>query len=217
MPATPDRDTLRLRRPDWRTPAEAVALTRRELARRPRPTLADVRLTPADRALVSFRGRYPAVAERFHAGVLWSAAHAQPAGKPTRRPCGWDLARAWSRRYGGPALRVDQLGRLLLGDPCPSCQAALSWRPPAPPRPRVRPAARPRSTSTIKTSAKAPARSSTSGGSRSVRVPARALAAAAGHPAGGVTAVQAAYNRAAMRRLGMNPATAPHLTRAGRP
>src|SRR5215207_211985 len=100
MPAYPDRDTLRLRAPDRRTPAEAVALAARELARRPAATLADVRLAPADRALVSFGERYPGVAERFHPGVLWSIAHghAQPAGKPTRRPCGWCLALAYTRR-----------------------------------------------------------------------------------------------------------------------
>jgi hypothetical protein len=42
-----------------------------------------------------------------------------------------------------------------------------------------------------------------------------ALLAAAGRRAG-VTAAQAKYNRAAMRRLGMDPASAPHLTRAAR-
>jgi hypothetical protein len=162
MPAQPDDRTIRLRAPDRRTPAEAVALTRRELARRPAATLADVRLAPPDRALVSFGERYPAVAERFHPGVLWSAAHVsgQPRPGPARRPCGWCVARAWAKRRGGPALRVDQLGWLLLGDPCPGCQAALGWHPPAPPRPR--PAALPRSTRTTRTSAKATARTSTS-------------------------------------------------------
>jgi hypothetical protein len=216
MPIYPDDQTLRLRAADRRRPAEAVALTARELARRPAATRADVRLAPADRALVSFRERYPAVAERFHPGVLWSAAHghAQPAGKPTRRPCGWDLARAWSRRHGGAAPRVDRLGRLLLGDPCPSCQAALGWHPPKPqPKPARRsskPAARKRAGSSTAARSSTPTRAK--GGSRTVRVP--ALLAAA-HPAG-VTAAQAKYNREAMRRLGMDPATAPHLTRAAR-
>jgi len=208
MPATPDRDTLRLRRPDRRPAAEAVTLARRELARRPAATLADVRLSAPDRALVSFGERYPGVAERFHPGVLWSAAHGHghPGQRPTRRPCGWDLARAWQRRHGGPAPRVDQLGRLLLGDPCPSCQAALGWRPPARPRPRSSSTARGRTSGNqARTS---PARTST-------RRPAPAelvgLTAAAGGP---LSPEWAAYNRAALRRMGMDPAKAPHLTRA---
>ena len=45
MPIYPDDQTLRLRAADRRTPAEAVALTARELARRPAATRADVRLT----------------------------------------------------------------------------------------------------------------------------------------------------------------------------
>jgi hypothetical protein len=213
MPAYPDRDTLRLRVPDRRSPAEAAELARRELARRPAATLTDVRLTPADRALVSFRERYPAVAERFHAGVLWSCAHghARPAGKPTRRPCGWCMARAWSRRYGGPALRIDQLGRLLLGDPCPSCQAALGWRPLAPPKRRT-----PRSrTASLR---KPAAKTSTVAASRTLRVPLppRPLVAAAGPPSAGITAATAAYNREALDRMGIDPARYPHLTRAAR-
>jgi hypothetical protein len=139
MPVYPDRDTLRLRRPYWRTPAEAVALTARELARRPAATRWDVSLGPAGRALVSFGERYPSVAERFHPAVLWSIAHghAHP-GKPGRHPCAWCMARAYRKRQPKlPALRVDPLGRLALGDPCPEeCQAALGWRPPAPPRPK---------------------------------------------------------------------------------
>jgi hypothetical protein len=208
MPAYPDRDTLRLRAPDRRTPAQAAELVRRELARRPAATLADVSLAPADRALISFHERYPGVAERFHAGVLWSCAHghAQPAGKPTRRPCGWDLARAWSRRYEGPALRVDQLGRLLLGDPCPSCQAALGWRPPAPPKRRS-------TRSRTASSRKLAARTSTTRRSAPAELVAAAgvgLTAAAGGP---LSPDRAAYNRAALRRMGMDPAKAPHLTR----
>jgi hypothetical protein len=222
MPATPDRDTLRLRRPDRRPPAEAVALAARELARRPRAyTATDVRLSPPDRALVSFGERYPGVAERFHPGVLWSAAHghAHP-GQPARHPCGWDLARAWQRRHRGPALRVDPLGRRLLGDPCGSCQAALGWRPPAPPRPRPKPAR------TSRAGARKPAARKRAGpstaarpsptptrvGSRAVRVP--ALLAAA-HPAG-ITAEQAKYNTEALERMRMDPRRWPHLTRPSR-
>jgi hypothetical protein len=229
MPATPDRDTLRLRRPDRRPPAEAVALAARELARRPRAyTATDVRLSPPDRALVSFGERYPGVAERFHPGVLWSAAHghAHP-GQPARHPCGWDLARAWQRRHRGPALRVDPLGRRLLGDPCGSCQAALGWRPPAPPRPKPKPRTARSRSGTNRTAAarsstarSSTARSSTArtSGSRSIRVPlpGRALAAAAGCPADGLSPKRAAENAAALRRMKMNPADWPHLTRPGR-
>jgi hypothetical protein len=208
MPATPDRDTLRLRAPDRRTPAEAVALARRELARRPAPTLADVSLAPADRALVSFRERYPAVAERFHAGVLWSAAHVpgQPRPGPARRPCGWCLARAWAKRRGGPALRVDPLGRLLLGDPCPeSCQAALGWQPPRPkpkPKPRPRPAARSRPTtmSRTRTSTKAPTRHAPAGQDPAGRYAATVAAALPAHPPRPI-APDTQYNRAAAARL----------------
>jgi hypothetical protein len=202
MPATPDRDTLRLRRPDRRPPAEAVALARRELARRPAATLADVRLSAPDRALVSFRERYPAVAERFYAGVLWATAHghAHP-GQPARHPCGWDLARAWSRRYGGPALRVDPLGRRLLGDPCPGCQAALGWHPPKP-KPKPKPAARTSRSTRTRSSA---ARTST-------RRPAAAAALVAStRPR--LSRKRAAENAAACWRMGMDPARWPHLTR----
>ena len=212
MPAYPDRDTLRLRAPDRRPPAEAVALAARELARRPRAhTAADVRLTAADRALHSFRERYPAVAERFPAAVLWSCAHgrAQPAGKPTRRPCGWCLARAWSRRQRQAPPRVDQLARALLGDPCPGCQPVLGWHPPRP-KPKPKPA---------RTRTRA-ARASTASSSRrpaaAVAERARVAAFVAGGGPLGVTAAQAAYNPAAMLRMRMDPATAPHLTRPGR-
>jgi hypothetical protein len=221
MPARPDRQTLHLRAPDRRTPAEAVAVARRELARRPRAvTRWEVSLTPADRALVSFGERYPSVVERFHAGVLWSAAngHARP-GKPGRRPCAWDLARAWQRRHGGPPLRVDDLGRLLLGDPCPSCQAALGWRPPAPPRPRKPKhraahsngrSASPRS-GTNRTAA---ARSSTSRRRYSraeLAAATRAGLTAAAGPR--ISPELAAENAAACRRMGVDPARYPHLTR----
>jgi hypothetical protein len=216
MPAYPDRDTLRLRAPDRRTPAQAAALARRELARRPAATLADVSLAAADRALVGFQERYPGVAERFHAGVLWSCAHghAQPAGKPTRRPCGWCLARAWSRRYGGPAPRVDQLGRLLVGDPCPNCQAALSSRPPAT-RPRsaarsTKPAARSSTSTTSRTST---ARAAT-GRSAPAMVAAATRASLTAAAAGQLSPELAAENAEALRRMGIDPAGWPHLTRA---
>jgi hypothetical protein len=143
MPAQPDHDTLRLRRPDRRTPAQLAALVLRELAPRPpsrdlAPTLADVGLSRADRRLASFRERYPAAAERLADGVLWAVAHGhrQPAGRPTRRPCGWDLARAHTRGHRQPPPRVDQAGRLALGDPCLSCAVALGWTPTPTPRPK---------------------------------------------------------------------------------
>jgi hypothetical protein len=218
MPAIPDRDTLRLRAPDRRTPAEAVALARRELdpSRRPlAPTFADVRLRPADRRLASFRERYPGVAERFHPAVLWSIAHghAQPAGKPTRRPCGWCMALAYTRqdrKPAMPALRVDPIGRLGLGDPCPSCQVALGWRPPAPPRPKSKPKPKHR---TARSSKRPAARSSTRRRAAPADVgPATVAAAAAA--AGRLSPKRAAENAAACRRMGMDPARYPHLTRA---
>jgi hypothetical protein len=42
----------------------------------------------------------------------------------------------------------------------------------------------------------------------------RRVLVAAAHPAPGITPELAAYNAAAMRRLGMDPARARHLTRA---
>ncbi|HWD44676.1 MAG TPA: hypothetical protein VHM23_13370 [Actinomycetota bacterium] len=198
MPAIPDRDTLRLRRPDRRPPAEAVALARRELARRPAPTLADVRLAPPDRALVSFQGRYPGVAERFHPSVLWAVAHAPEGGwrNVGRCPDAWCLVLAYAKHRGLPAPRVDQLGRLLLGEPGPSCRVALGWQPPKPkPKPKqARSRARPRM----------PAASSTAG--RTLRVPPPdALVAATGaglRPTDPPpVAPDTPYNRAAVARI----------------
>jgi hypothetical protein len=147
MPAQPDRDTLHLRALDRRTPDQLAALVVRELAPRPpsrdlAPTLADAGLSRADRRLRSFAERYPGPAEALADGVLWAVAHGhhQPAGRPSRYPCGWDMARSYARRHAQPPPRVDQAGRLLLGDPCPPCAVALGWTPPPPPRPK--PAAR---------------------------------------------------------------------------
>jgi hypothetical protein len=225
MPAYPDDQTIRLRAVDRRTPAQRVALARRELARRPRATLADVRLAPADRALAMFTANYPAVVESFHPAVLWTAAHGhgQPAGKPTRRPCGWDLARAWSRRYRGPTLRVDQQARLLIGDPCPSCAQALGWQPPAKPKPKAkpRPAGRSRATAArSSTASSAAAKSSTTARSRwpapaELAAATRASLTAAAAPQ--LDPATAAYNRQAIARLGLgDPDHWPYLTRAGR-
>jgi hypothetical protein len=213
MPAIPDRDTLRLRRPDRRPPAEAVALARRELdpSRRPlAPTFADVRLSPADRRLASFRERYPGVAERFHPAVLWSIAHghAQPAGKPTRRPCGWCMALAYTRQRHKPvmpALRVDLIGRQGLGDPCPSCQAVLGWRPPAPPRPKPKPAR-----SSKRPVARSQASTRTRTHSRTVRRP--APAALVGATRAGLTTAQKDYNLTRARALRLPPGSYEHLT-----
>jgi hypothetical protein len=208
MPATPDRDTLILRAPDRRTPTQLAELARRELAPRPRsrdlaPTFADVGLSPADRRLVSFRERYPAAFERVHAGVWWAVAHGlgQPSGQPGRCPDGWCLARAYAKHHRLPAPRVDQLGRLLLGDPGPRYQAALGWRPPAKPKPRPRPAAR----SVGSATARAAARSSTTARHATTpRRPAPAqLVAAVGAGLGraGPVAPDTPYNRAAAAHL----------------
>jgi hypothetical protein len=206
MPDTLDRDTLVLRAPDRRTPGQLAELARRELAPRPRsrdlaPTFADVGLSRADRRLVSFRERYPAAAERVHAGVWWAVAHGlgHPGGRPGCCPDGWCLARAYAKRHRLPAPRVDQLGRLLLGDPGPRCQAALGWRPPARPKPKPPPMPAARSTAT-----KAAARpSTTTRHATSGRRPAPAqLVAAVGAGPGraGPVAPDTPYNRAAAAR-----------------
>jgi hypothetical protein len=227
MPAYPDDQTIRLRAPDRRTPAQLAELARRELARRPAPTLADVQLAPADRALAMFQANYPAAFERAHAGVWWTVAHGlgrPAAGRRARCPDGWCLARAYAKRYGLPAPRVDQLGRLLLGDPGPSCGQALGWRRPAKPKPKAkpRPAGRSRSTAArSSTSTRATAARSWTTARRRRPTPAQ-LAAATGR---GLTAAAAPrldpataeYNRRAIARLGLgDPDRWPHLTRAGR-
>jgi hypothetical protein len=203
MPAYPDRDTLRLRRPDRRTPAEAVALVRRELARRPPATPADVHLAVEDRALAMLTANYPGVAERFHGGVLWSYAHGY--GRAGGRSCAWAQARAWSRRYGKPPPRVDQLGRLLLGDPCGSCQVALGWRPPAPPRPKPKPAR-----SSKRPVARSQASTRTRAHSRTVRWP--APAALVGATRAALTTAQKDYNLTRARALRLPPGSYEHLT-----
>jgi hypothetical protein len=217
MPSYRDRDTLVLRAPDRRPVAEAAKVIGRELARRPRATLADVHLAPADRALAMFRANYPALADRVALAVLWARAHGHrtPAGQQPRRPCGWDMARVYARRHGLPIPRLDPLGLAVLGPPCPGCRAVVDPQPKPKAKP-ARPATRSRSTrmGRTRTSAKAPARTSRPAGSRTVRVPvpARALAAAAGHPSAGVNPRRAAENAAACRRMGMDPARWPHLT-----
>jgi hypothetical protein len=182
MPIYPDRDTLRLRAPDRRTPAEAARVVARELARRPAATRWDVSLSPPDRALAMFRENYSRLAERFPAGVLWSAAHghAQAGARSTRRPCGWCLARAYARQQQQPAPRVDQLGLALLGPACATCDP--------PPRPKPKPA---RSTRA--------ARSSTSRTRRPVAAELIGLTAAARAPR--PVAPDTPYNRAAAARM----------------
>jgi len=105
MPTYPDRDTLRLRAPDGRSLAEAAALARRELAPRPpdrdlAPGRGERGVSRQARRVGSFTERYGAVAERFHPGVLWAAAHlaASPPGRLARCPDGWCLARAYAKR-----------------------------------------------------------------------------------------------------------------------
>jgi hypothetical protein len=227
MAAIPDRDTLVLRAPDWRSPAQLVTLARRELApsRRPlTPSLADVGRSPAERRLASFRERYPAPFERVHAGIWWAVANGAeppPAGQPARHPCGWSLVLAWHKRYRGAAPWVDQLGRLLLGDPCPSCQAALGWWPPRP-KPRARATRAARSSTSTRTRRQHPAgttwrgvvhrsagvahHSRNSAPLRERRVAMVADARPRLDPA------TAAYNAAACRRMGVDPAHYPHLT-----
>jgi hypothetical protein len=174
MPTYPDDQTLHFRRPDRRSLAELVALARRELAPRPahrelRPTPADVSLSVADRRLASFRERYPGAFERVHASMWWAVANGygrSPGGpgRAERCPGGWCMALAYARYRRLPAPRVDQVGRALLGDPGPRCQAALGWQPPKPkPKPRARPAGRSRSAarSSTSTRTRTPATAST--------------------------------------------------------
>jgi hypothetical protein len=202
MPAYRDRDTLVLRAPDRRPVAEAAKLIDRELDRRPAPTLADVRLAPEDRALAMFQANYPALAERAGLPVLWARAHGHhtPVGQQPRRPCGWDMARAYARRHRLPIPRLDPLGLAVLGPPCPGCRAVVDPQPKpkakAKPMP-VRSEARLRSTARTRTTSTRPAPGALVASARS-----------------GVTAAQAAYNRAALRRMGIDPTRHTHLTRA---
>ena len=214
MPSYPDDQTLRLRRPDRRPVAEAARVIDRELDRRPPATLADVHLAPADRALVMFQANYPALAERVVLPVLWARAHGYrtPAGRQPRRPCGWDMARVYARRHGLPIPRVDRLGLAVLGPPCPSCRAVVDPQPKPKPRAKAK-AARSGSASAARARTSAAARSSTATGTRASTRRSAALVASA---RSGVTAAQAAYNAAACRRMHMDPADWPHLTRAGR-
>jgi hypothetical protein len=166
------------------TPAQ-LAGARRELARRPPAIPADLQA-----------GRLPGPVERAARRVedLWPAvAAAVPrlvllagAQAPPPGRCRWCLARLYAR-VGRVPLRLTPAARSLLGVPCVACRLAL-----VPPRP---PATR-----------RATARSSTPTGRR-------ALVAAA-HAAPGITPAIAAYNRQACRRLGLDPARWPHLTRA---
>jgi hypothetical protein len=134
-------------------------------------------------------------------------------------PC---LARAYARRYGLPAPRVDQLGRLLLGDPGPRCQAALGWRPPAQPKATSRPAGRSRSAAArSSTAARATAARPSTTARRHRPTPAElAPATRAGLTAAAAPRLDpatAAYNRRAIARLGLgDPNRWPHLTRPGR-
>jgi hypothetical protein len=216
--STPDHLTLRLRPFDRRSSAELAALVLRELAPRPpsrdlAPTLADVGLSRADRRLVSFRERYRAAAARLPDGVLWAAAHGhrQPAGRPTRRPCGWDMARAYARRHRQPPPRVEEAGRLVLGEPCPSCAVALGF---APPKPGLRPTSTSASTSRSAALERAQrAEQRVAGLNRVLAAALDELAEVAGGPTGGISPATAAYNWRAARRLGMNPARFPYLTR----
>jgi hypothetical protein len=224
MPATRDRDTLVLRAPDRRSPAELVALAARELARRPAATRWDVHLAVEDRALAMFQANYPAAYERAHPAVWWTVAHghAHP-GQPGRHPCAWCMARDYCKQQQGrglPALRVDQLGRLALGDPCPEkCQAALGWRPPAPPRPKPKP--RPRShagsaRSRPGTNRTQAARTSTSTRPSRLRLSPAELADVTRDgltaAAGGPSRAQQDYSLARARALQLPPGSYEHLT-----
>jgi hypothetical protein len=175
------------------TPAQ-LAGARRELARRPPAILADLDGLgglpgPVERAVRRVEDLYPRVAAAVpHRLVLVAGAQQPPAGS-----CRWCLALVTARRNRTRLRLTDPATRAILGPPCPRCRLVLD---PPKPKPAPRRAAR---SSTTRTPAPATRR--------------RVLVAAA-HPAPGITPNLAAYNAAAMRRLGMDPARAPHLTRA---
>jgi hypothetical protein len=107
------------------TPAQ-LAGARRELARRPRPILADLEAgrlpSPVERAVRRVEDLYPAVAAAVPRLVLVAGAQQPPAGS-----CRWRRILV-AVRVHPTRLRLDQASRLL-DTPCPRCQAALGWRP----------------------------------------------------------------------------------------
>jgi hypothetical protein len=213
MPAYPDRDTLRLRPVVQRSPADLADIVHRGMRHRLAPTFADVAVPATTRTLRSFRQLQPWAAERFTDAELRAVAKDPPAGC-----CWWGSARLDAKVHGERAPRWrDPYVRALLRQPCAGCRVILD---PPKPKPKAKPAARKQAGSSM-------ARSSTSTRTRRagqvVRLDRRAAAERARVAAyvAGATPVLTSpererYNRAAMRRLGMDPATAPHLTGAGR-
>jgi hypothetical protein len=198
--------TPRTPRPPAPGPAQLAAAAA-QLRRRPPAALEDLtggRLpSPAERALRRIAQLYPAVAAHVDRAILLAAAHPQPPAGC----CRWGVARLTRQVHpGGRRLRLgDPALQALLGPACPACRAALT------PKPKPKPNMRSRAT---------PAGSSAS--TRRWRPPSASQAELArfGHLIASAAtrpdADRARYNRAAMRRLGMDPATAPHLTGGGR-
>jgi hypothetical protein len=180
--------------PTDRSPAALARIAAMAMRRRPLKGFDTVTLSGPERALASFRQGQPWAAAPFTDGELLTVAHDPPKGC-----CWWGPARLYAQVHGQPAPRyANPHTRALLRAPCGRCRPIVN---PPKPKPRRAPAGRSR--------AKA-ARSSTPARAR----PTPAAVVASAH--NGVTAAQAAYNRAVLRRMHMNPNLWPHLTRAGR-
>jgi hypothetical protein len=192
VPTAPDDRTLFL---TVTTPTPStIAGASRELLRRPPRTREDL-LTgrhPAGLAVLRVRDLYPSL-HRVPDRVLLAAAHSRPGA------CGWCEVRLAARAHGQRWPPVNAVNVAFLGQPCQVCQ---------PPKPRPRPKPKARATATTRARTRPTARA---------RPPRRLAAAAGPHPSARVTKAQAAYNAAALRRLGIDPARWPHLTRPGGP
>jgi hypothetical protein len=184
------------------TPAQ-LAGARRELARRPPAILADLeagRLPGAvERAARRVEDLYPAVAAAVGPRlVLLAAAQESPAGHC--RTCPLRLAARVHRQR----LQLTPTARALLGPACPACRAVLDPKP-KPKRPAQRAAL----------SRVQRAEREVAGLRRVVAAALDELAAAAPGPGPGtITPATAAYNRQAVKRLGLDPRKAAHLTTA---
>jgi hypothetical protein len=191
--------------PTDRSPAALARIARAAMRRRPLKGFDTVTLSGPERALASFKVGQPWAAAPFTDGELLAVAHDPPKGC-----CWWGPARLYAQVHGQPASRyANPHTRALLRAPCGRCRPIVN---PPKPKPRSAPAGRSRAkaarSSTTRT--RTTARSSTTARAR----PTPAAVVASAHS--GVTAAQAAYNRAALRRMHMNPNLWPHLTRAGR-
>jgi hypothetical protein len=203
-------------------PAQAASAAALAMRRNPPATLADVGQPVERRALALLTRLQPRLAGRY-AEVALLARRRQDTTRPrpgqgAARLCGWHLARALAGRLALPAPRYTADHRALLGEPCSTaCRAQVLPKPkPAPRRPT-----RPRATA-----ARAGAglsRGPRTGTPATPTIPpevrgrpwTRATVAsyvAADVPGGLPTPAVAAYNTAALARLGLDPTRHRHLT-----